>query len=65
MYKKLTTEKYIIKADQFDQVIKILRENLQDLGLDKGLLDMTPKAQLIKGKKSINYTLLKLKAFAQ
>ena len=44
--------------------IKILRENLQDLGLDKGFLDMTPKAQLIKGKKSINYTLLKLKAFA-
>ena len=43
--------------------IKILRENLQDLGLDKGFLDMTPKAQLIKGKKSINYTLLKLKAF--
>ena len=34
--------------------IKILKENLQDLGLDKEFLDMTPKAQLIKGKKSIN-----------
>lgn len=36
-----------------------MRENLQDLGLGKEFLDLTAKAQFIKGKKMINWTLTK------
>ena len=37
--------------------------NLCDLGLDNGFLDMTPKAQITKGKKIGKLDLIKIKVF--
>lgn len=40
-----------------------MRENIQDLGLGKEFIDLSTKI-IVEEKKYINWTLLKLKAFA-
>lgn len=45
------------------ETIKLLGENIQDLGLGEEYLDMTSKAQSIK-KKSSKFNFIKIKTFA-